>query len=188
VRFGARDYDPETGRWTAKDPILFGGGDTNLYGYVLNDPVNFTDRSGFGVGLEESVETVVETAPESAEVVVETGPVGWLVAGAVATGVAGGLAFSCWQHIGGMCGEASLMDDFQEPEPTECNAESEPKPKETPRERVCKSIFRADIGWCNTAPGLTPAQREQCRQRAKQRLDDCLSKGPVIPLWPTRGP
>jgi RHS repeat-associated protein len=25
VRFGARDYDPETGRWTAKDPIGFGG-------------------------------------------------------------------------------------------------------------------------------------------------------------------
>jgi RHS repeat-associated protein len=23
VRFGARDYDPSTGRWTAKDPILF---------------------------------------------------------------------------------------------------------------------------------------------------------------------
>ena len=30
VRFGARDYDPETGRWTAKDPIRFGGGDWNL--------------------------------------------------------------------------------------------------------------------------------------------------------------
>ena len=28
VRFGARDYDPRTGRWTAKDPILFAGGDT----------------------------------------------------------------------------------------------------------------------------------------------------------------
>ncbi|MBI2390058.1 MAG: fibronectin type III domain-containing protein [Deltaproteobacteria bacterium] len=46
VRFGARDYDPETGRWTAKDPIGFGGGDTNLYGYVGNDPVNWTDPTG----------------------------------------------------------------------------------------------------------------------------------------------
>jgi RHS repeat-associated protein len=34
TRFGARDYDSFTGRWTAKDPILFAGGDMNLYGYV----------------------------------------------------------------------------------------------------------------------------------------------------------
>jgi len=46
VRFGARDYDPETGRWTAKDPIRFAGGDTNLYGYVVNDPVNLVDPEG----------------------------------------------------------------------------------------------------------------------------------------------
>jgi RHS repeat-associated protein len=46
TRFGARDYDAETGRWTAKDPILFGGGDTNLYGYALNDPVNWLDPLG----------------------------------------------------------------------------------------------------------------------------------------------
>ncbi|MGQ0593407.1 MAG: RHS repeat-associated core domain-containing protein, partial [Gammaproteobacteria bacterium] len=46
VRFGARDYDAETGRWTAKDPIRFAGGDTNLYGYVLNDPVNLRDPLG----------------------------------------------------------------------------------------------------------------------------------------------
>ncbi len=41
-----RHYDPETGRWLSKDPILFAGGDTNLYGYVLNDPVNFIDPTG----------------------------------------------------------------------------------------------------------------------------------------------
>ena len=46
TRFGARDYDAETGRWTAKDPILFDGCDSNLYGYVLQDPVNLIDRSG----------------------------------------------------------------------------------------------------------------------------------------------
>jgi RHS repeat-associated protein len=46
VRFGVRDYDPETGRWTAKDPILFEGGDLNLYGYALHDPINFTDADG----------------------------------------------------------------------------------------------------------------------------------------------
>jgi RHS repeat-associated protein len=46
VRFGARDYDAETGRWDAKDPLRFNGGDTNLYGYVLNDPVNLYDPQG----------------------------------------------------------------------------------------------------------------------------------------------
>ncbi len=46
VRFGARDYDPHTGRWTAKDPIGFGGGDTSLYNYCFGDPVNAVDPSG----------------------------------------------------------------------------------------------------------------------------------------------
>ncbi len=47
VRFGFRDYDPETGRWTAKDPIGFAGGDVNLYGYCVGDPVNWVDPFGF---------------------------------------------------------------------------------------------------------------------------------------------
>ena len=49
TRFGARDYDPKTGRWTAKDPILFDGGDTNLFGYVLGDTVNLVDLDGLRV-------------------------------------------------------------------------------------------------------------------------------------------
>ena len=47
MRFGVRDYDPEVGRWHSRDPILFAGGDTSLYGYVVNDPVNWVDPSGF---------------------------------------------------------------------------------------------------------------------------------------------
>ncbi|NEV65363.1 RHS repeat-associated core domain-containing protein, partial [Thiorhodococcus minor] len=46
VRFGARDYDPYTGRWLGKDPIGFEGEDFNLYGYVLADPVNVIDPQG----------------------------------------------------------------------------------------------------------------------------------------------
>ncbi len=45
VRFGARDYDPVSARWTTKDPIRFDGG-VNLYGYVGSDPVNGIDPEG----------------------------------------------------------------------------------------------------------------------------------------------
>jgi RHS repeat-associated protein len=46
LHFGAREYDPQTGRWTTKDPIHFAGGDSNLYAYVGNDPVNGLDVTG----------------------------------------------------------------------------------------------------------------------------------------------
>jgi RHS repeat-associated protein len=46
VRFGFRDYDSEIGRWTAKDPIKFWRGNVDLYGYVLNNPVNWVDPWG----------------------------------------------------------------------------------------------------------------------------------------------
>lgn len=48
VRFGARDYDPATGKWCAKDPIDFAGGDLNLLSYVGQDPVNWVDINGQG--------------------------------------------------------------------------------------------------------------------------------------------
>jgi len=57
IRFGYRDYDPDVGRWTAKDPILFAGGDTDLFGYCLNDPVNLIDPYGLyslKQGLEDT--------------------------------------------------------------------------------------------------------------------------------------
>ncbi len=46
IRFGARDYDAETGRWTAPDPIGFEGGQFNLYVYSDGDAVNFIDPTG----------------------------------------------------------------------------------------------------------------------------------------------
>lgn len=49
VHFGHRDYDPTIGRFISKDPIGFNGGDTNLFGYVANDPVNWVDPSGLKI-------------------------------------------------------------------------------------------------------------------------------------------
>jgi RHS repeat-associated protein len=45
VRFGARDYDPSSGRSTTKDPLGFEGG-LSFYEYAGSDPVNNTDPSG----------------------------------------------------------------------------------------------------------------------------------------------
>ncbi|MES9894740.1 MAG: RHS repeat-associated core domain-containing protein [Candidatus Thiodiazotropha endolucinida] len=59
IRFGARDYNPETGKWTSKDPIKFEGNDTNLYAYINGNPVNFTDQSGLGIGLGLTCEAIV---------------------------------------------------------------------------------------------------------------------------------
>ncbi len=40
-----RYYDPEVGRFINKDPIGYAGG-LNLYGYVGNNPIRFTDPAG----------------------------------------------------------------------------------------------------------------------------------------------
>ena len=45
VHFGARDYDPRTGRWLKADPIGAGGG-ANRDTYGASDPVNRIDPSG----------------------------------------------------------------------------------------------------------------------------------------------
>ncbi|MCK9314053.1 MAG: RHS repeat-associated core domain-containing protein [Methanocorpusculum sp.] len=50
VRFGMRDYDTTSGRWTARDPIFFEGGQGNLFVYVGNDPVNYVDWDGLWYG------------------------------------------------------------------------------------------------------------------------------------------
>ena len=62
IRFGTRDYDPETGRWTTKDPIGFDSGGTNFYAYCLNEPINNTDTYGLKI-------TKIEVSHKTAEVI-----------------------------------------------------------------------------------------------------------------------
>ncbi len=48
VRFGVRDFDSTTGQWTARDPSRFLGGQSSLYCYLGNDPLNQIDPLGAG--------------------------------------------------------------------------------------------------------------------------------------------
>lgn len=46
VRLGARDYDPFTGRFTIRDPLLQNNEEINLYAYAQNAPSNARDARG----------------------------------------------------------------------------------------------------------------------------------------------
>jgi RHS repeat-associated protein len=97
VRFGFRDYDADVGRWTAKDPIGFAGGDTDLFGYCLNDPINYVDPSGLfrepntdNIGPITALGAGATIATTGATVVgygvammAGGGPVGWIGGGIV---------------------------------------------------------------------------------------------------------
>ncbi len=72
IRFGARDYDPEVGRWTSKDPIRFDGG-VNLYAYANNAPHMYVDPNGKNpllipviVGLGAVVQSLIMDAQSAA--------------------------------------------------------------------------------------------------------------------------
>lgn len=84
VRFGLRDYAPETGRWTSRDPILFQGG-PNLYMYASNTPVLKRDPTGlFCTGAEAfaGVGAGIEVCYKDGE---------WSYCTQVGVGVGGGL-------------------------------------------------------------------------------------------------
>jgi RHS repeat-associated protein len=101
VRLGARDYDAVTGRWTAKDPIGFAGGDGNLYAYAGNNPVSYTDPEGTWIvgavgavvgGIAGGIGSVVAQMASNGGnwSCVSWGNVGW----AAFTGALGGFAMT----------------------------------------------------------------------------------------------
>jgi RHS repeat-associated protein len=67
VRFGARDYDPQTGTWTTKDPIGLAGG-LNVYGYTQGNPVSFSDPTGNAIYKQGTLYTDIQPSSGSYEV------------------------------------------------------------------------------------------------------------------------
>jgi hypothetical protein len=98
VRFGARDYDASVGRWTSKDPIRFDGGSSNLYAYVLNDPINNLDSSGLLTKHQCQAVTVVAGAACTLACVLSPIPPNAKIACFVACVAAMGAANQLWRN------------------------------------------------------------------------------------------
>jgi RHS repeat-associated protein len=110
VRFGARDYDAEVGRWTSKDPIGFSAGDSNLYGYVLGDPLNFFDPGGqkvFYTGNQVAGGAGPAVQNQGAIAIDTSGNVGIVLtaAGGVQTAASGGFGL-----VGGLSNAPEIFD------------------------------------------------------------------------------
>jgi RHS repeat-associated protein len=58
-----RVYSPDLGRFLQPDPLQFGGGDENLYRYVKNSPLNFSDPFGLYAIVRDSCGDVSVTLP-----------------------------------------------------------------------------------------------------------------------------
>ncbi|GAB7078883.1 RHS repeat domain-containing protein [Megalodesulfovibrio paquesii] len=78
VRFGYRDYDPEVGRWTSKDPIGFWSGDSALYVYCFSNPASYVDPSGLAKGHHFFPQSLMKDMSSEAKKVLKdatTGPI-----------------------------------------------------------------------------------------------------------------
>ena len=106
IRFGVRDYDPDIGRWTAKDPILFTGGDTDLYGYCLSDPVKYVDSKGLwfiDIGVSGSA---TGSLGPGGTVGLKIGPSGAYFYYGVGLGIGAGVSATI--HTGKPCAEVDV--------------------------------------------------------------------------------
>lgn len=64
TRFVWRDYDADTGRFNALDPMGAMGGDDDWYGYCVDDPVNRVDAWGLFVFKERPLDSPIGSVPE----------------------------------------------------------------------------------------------------------------------------
>jgi RHS repeat-associated protein len=62
--YRARYYGPGIGRFESEDPLGFASGDTNLFRYVRNAPILFSDPSGMQLPAEEAPHLLMEVVPK----------------------------------------------------------------------------------------------------------------------------
>ena len=111
----ARYYSPGLQRFLSEDPLGIGGGDTNVFAYVHNDPVNMIDPLGLNSGssggssggsmqLGSLSDFMNESAPGSGDTASDSSapsPSGGETGGAFVPGGSGGCAGNCAGGVGG---------------------------------------------------------------------------------------
>jgi uncharacterized protein RhaS with RHS repeats len=113
--YRARYYDQSTGRFIQQDPINLGGGTTNLYEYVKNNPVYLTDPTGelppvIVMGLAGAVIGAASTAISDV-MFSETHTTSWthVAIGAITGGIMGAAAPIVGAEVAGATAQAVAM-------------------------------------------------------------------------------
>ena len=154
LRLGARDYDFDIARWTAKDPIIFAGHGTNLYSYASDDPANRIDPTG----------TEDITLGDQFAAVTQAG----VLAGLHTLGVAASIC-------GWTAAATAVGLDIRAPELfASCKFK---------KSKCDRQYYDIDIPTCNAISrrrGSSAARR--CFEFAAERYAECLRKRPMRPL------
>ncbi|HMO81055.1 MAG TPA: RHS repeat-associated core domain-containing protein [Pyrinomonadaceae bacterium] len=106
----ARFYDPKLGRFISEDPIGFGGGDVNLYGYVWNNPLHFVDPFGLN-GWGTRFAGWLDGNIEYARLYYQGSDQKWVQNGLVNTGADLSYGFSDMFRVGNGLGHALFAPD-----------------------------------------------------------------------------
>ena len=122
VRFGYRDYDPDTGRWTAKDLILFDGGDTDLFGYCLKDPINFLDP--YGLISNGTMAIAGKTLAAIGGVGLVASVASANLPGAIVSGVAIAAGLSITAYYDALAAQEQLQEGVDEANEAACETQS----------------------------------------------------------------
>jgi RHS repeat-associated protein len=171
TRFGARDYDATIGRWTAKDPIGFGGGDTNLYAYVGGEPINSVDVDGL--------------CPQAVAAVIPIGP-----AVAAAAGMVCLLSPSCLDALGDILG--GLADSIaQATRPRSLHPWLRPQgalPVDAPTEGAGQADPEGEGDPCATGYAYCSSRPPTRRRASATRCGRCHTFCQGQGYWPARLP
>ena len=180
TRFGARDYAAAVGRWTAKDPIGFGGG-LNQFGYVMGDPVNLIDPTGtvsrgtcvlIGAGIGGTVGGILggfAGGAGGAAPAVTMGPAAPLAEAAfVGTGALVGTGVGI--GVGGLAGYLLCgPDEPEDPDadPPACPEPDTPTPLPQVPQKTCQEEYQECLVDCLTADDWAGCIAECARQKMR---------------------